>query len=123
MMALSLPDAAADRLAKFCGLLGSDADGERATAARMATRLLRDHGLTWANLVEAATRDLWQNRYHRTPPPENWERDRAFCMRHSALLTVWEIGFLTDISARRSISDKQRVILNQIIAKVREATR
>jgi hypothetical protein len=44
----TLPARDLDRLVKLCGLLTSDADGERATAARMASDLLRQHRLTWA---------------------------------------------------------------------------
>lgn len=51
------------RLAKFCGMLGSEHDGERASAAAMATNLLRGAGMTWAQLVEAAGRSL------AAPPP------------------------------------------------------
>lgn len=32
---------------KICGMLGSDHDGERANAARMATSLLKQGGLSW----------------------------------------------------------------------------
>jgi len=39
--------AALDKFRKICGLLGSDQDGERATAARMATDLLKVNGLSW----------------------------------------------------------------------------
>lgn len=38
------------RLRKLCGMLSSDAEGERATAARMATDLLKRHGKTWADI-------------------------------------------------------------------------
>lgn len=38
------------RLRKICGLLSSDADGERATAAKMATALLRENGKTWSDV-------------------------------------------------------------------------
>ena len=35
-----------DRLLKLIGLFGSDHEGERAHAAALATRMLRDHGLS-----------------------------------------------------------------------------
>lgn len=37
----------ANRMVKFCGMLGSEHEGERANAAKMATSLLRGAGLTW----------------------------------------------------------------------------
>ena len=49
-----LPPATATRLAKVCGLLGSDHDGERASAAYQATKILRAAGMTWADIVAPA---------------------------------------------------------------------
>lgn len=43
---------ARDRLVKLLGLLGSEHIGERATAAQMASRLLQDCGLTWADVFQ-----------------------------------------------------------------------
>lgn len=39
--------ASLDKLRKICGLLGSEHDGERATAARMASALLQKSGVAW----------------------------------------------------------------------------
>ncbi len=39
------------RFVGICGRLGSDHDGERASAAAMATRELRAAGLTWADVL------------------------------------------------------------------------
>jgi hypothetical protein len=33
-------------------MFGSDHDGERATAARLADRLVRQHGLTWGDVLK-----------------------------------------------------------------------
>jgi len=46
-----------DLFVKLCGMLGSDHDGERARAARMATSFLQDRSLTWGDtaLVYAIT--------------------------------------------------------------------
>ena len=41
----------ADRLAKLCGMFVSDHDGERAAAAAMADALVREHGLTWRDVI------------------------------------------------------------------------
>ena len=40
-----------DRLRKLCGLFSSHHDGERANAAAMADRLLRQAGLTWDDVL------------------------------------------------------------------------
>lgn len=38
------------RFRKVCGLLGSEHEGERAAAAVMATRFLKNNGKTWADV-------------------------------------------------------------------------
>lgn len=38
------------RFRKVCGLLSSNHDGERATAASMATAMLRAAGMSWADI-------------------------------------------------------------------------
>ena len=48
-MALSPPERA--RLVNILGMLGSAHDGERASAALLATRMVRDRGITWADLI------------------------------------------------------------------------
>jgi hypothetical protein len=40
-----------DRLAKLLGMIGSNADGEALTAARMADKLVRDAGMTWFDVI------------------------------------------------------------------------
>jgi hypothetical protein len=40
-----------ERFGKLLGKLGSDQDGERANAASLCTKLLREHRLTWADVV------------------------------------------------------------------------
>ncbi len=42
------------RLAALAGMLGSEHDGERANAARLATQELRRLGLTWSELIARA---------------------------------------------------------------------
>ena len=49
-MSMALPPPDRDRLAKILGLLGSDYDGERASAGAMAWAFLRERGLTWFDL-------------------------------------------------------------------------
>ena len=46
-----LISAAGQRFLKFVGMLGSDADGERANASGMANRLLRKAELTWGEVL------------------------------------------------------------------------
>jgi hypothetical protein len=48
-----LDQAAATRLAKLCGMLGSAHDGERAAAGLKADQLVRELGLTWRDVIIA----------------------------------------------------------------------
>lgn len=113
----ALDPAVASKLTKVCGLLGSDHDGERAAAAWQATRLLRQAGLTWADLFAPV------------PPP----RTRAaapvraphaarvqWALGFQDRLTPWESGFLRDISRRRRLSARQAAMLETIVRELEE---
>ena len=50
MTALLDPNTAG-KLARICGMFGSDHAGERAAAAEMADRLLKERGLTWFDII------------------------------------------------------------------------
>jgi hypothetical protein len=103
----------ADKLSKVCGMFGSAHDGERATAAALADRLVRDAGLTWPDIIRPA-------------PPPRWldlrdPRDIARqCARYPAILTPWECGFLAEIAGRRAPpSLKQLRVLAEITERAR----
>lgn len=108
---------AVQRLIAIAGMLGSDHEGERANAARLATIDLRQLGLTWAELIERAFAALeapprreavqegWepQARPERRPSPGKrtarrngvslWEFVRYASLRKEQL-GPWDIGFL-----------------------------
>ena len=44
------------RLARVCGLLGSEHDGEALAAARQAEKIRKRMGLTWAELLVPSIR-------------------------------------------------------------------
>jgi hypothetical protein len=48
-----MPPDVLDKFAKVLGLLSSDQDGERASAARKATEILKQFRMTWADVAEA----------------------------------------------------------------------
>lgn len=54
-VAAFLASEAGTRFKKLAGMLGSNGDGERANAASLATRLLRDADLTWGEVMGAGT--------------------------------------------------------------------
>jgi len=108
-----------ERLAKLCGLFGSDHPGERANAAAMADSLLRQAGLRWPDVIlpappptprrEPARSDLW------------WVVQ--FCVEHPCALTDWEIGFVANLSRRQApLTEKQSATLQRIVAKCRRAS-
>jgi len=85
----------AERLAKLCGLFGSDHDGERAAAARKADELVRAHGLTWRDVVCLAA-------------PTSFRDQVRFCLANVDLLSRWEHGFLLGIRRLNEIWNKAR---------------
>jgi hypothetical protein len=114
-----LPEDAADRLAKLLGMLGSSHDGERASAALKADQLVRQHGMTWRDLVFRVIAPALP-----PPPPRVWlERGNLtpdvalMCLAWTDPLTGWEIEFLRSIGGRRRLTDKQKSVLRRIVEK------
>ena len=95
---------AADRLARICGMFGSDHDGERATAAAKADQLIRSHGLRWSDVIAPV-------------PTETTDRIR-FALGHIDLLSRWEHGFLLGVRGKQTLSEKQLLVLDQIMEKL-----
>jgi hypothetical protein len=66
------------RLARVCGLLGSDHDGEALAAARQAEKIRKKVGLTWEELLVSSPRPRSED-----PPPEDltdWRSACHFCL-------------------------------------------
>ena len=108
-----LNPAVATKLAKVCGLLGSDHDGERSTAAWHATKLLQAQGMTWADVFAPAL-----------PPPQPTLHAPHVAAVQWALqfpdrLTAWECRFLADIGRRTRLTTKQAAKLDGIVHKLR----
>src|SRR5919107_2785919 len=49
--AMTSTPAVQHKLARICGMFGSAHDGERAAAAALADRLIRDAGLSWGDVI------------------------------------------------------------------------
>ncbi len=118
-----LPVAVRERLTKICGLLASSHDGERATAAAMASRVLAEHGITWADLVNGGPRadSTTDARFHR-PPDASTHADIAADLLQAArtrpeLLTAWERQFCEGIAAAPRLSEKQARLLVELCDK------
>ena len=128
------------RLIKLLGLLGSEHAGERDTAARLACELVRGAGSTWADILapvdsiaEQACRALLAENEElraeierlRSQPrllpfaePEDFDEALALVLAWRHRLTEWEQRFLTSINNRRRLSDKQRLIVWEIVDKI-----
>src|SRR5262245_64972779 len=101
----------ADRLAKLLGMLGSDHDGERASAARKADQLVREHGLRWPDVIASSSSS--------TMADSSIEELIDFALDHGKhRLTAWEEGFLRGIGGRQHLTKKQINKLRDIAENV-----
>jgi hypothetical protein len=104
-----------DRLAKICGLFGSDQLGERASAAQRAEMLRLKTGLSWAELFAGAG-DTGPR--YRAPEfdPEH-AAPAALLAKCAPVLTDWEREFLASIGSQRAHTRKQAERLTIIRTK------
>lgn len=97
-------------LAKLCGMLGSDFDGERAAAALKATDVLRRAGLTWDDVLAPAPSspetDGGEEPEQKAPadrrrgrPLRDWRADLACCERHRELLSEHDAHYVLQLRA------------------------
>ena len=121
-----LPQDASARLVKLCGLLGSAHAGERAAAGLKADRLLVEHGVGWADLINTAgfPADLKSSRRaaypERTGRPKPAELLREHQRQAWLLLACdcgwneWERQFLSSIRNQQfEPSERQEAILRK----------
>lgn len=114
MPTINFDQKTAHKLAKIAGLLGSDYEGERASAALKATQILRNVGITWGGLIMAAV-----------PAPEEkmpelgtWRETCRACLASGQWLRDWERNFLETLPKFRRLSVKQRYVLDEIARRV-----
>jgi hypothetical protein len=110
-VAVALDPAVRVKLVGILGMLGSDFDGERASAGLLASRLLKDHGLRWDDLIPPAIGIV---------AAQDDRPDLTLCLRHNALLTDWERNFVQSIASRRVLSPKQSDVLHRIAGTLRD---
>jgi hypothetical protein len=121
-----LPPAVATRLVRVCGMLGSDHAGEAASAAAVATRIIRSHGMTWQQLLEPIvlprpSPSRPARRERSSPCPTDWRGAAMACYQHPNLFTRWETDFLDNLLRFRHLSAKQADILGRLYARVQAA--
>jgi hypothetical protein len=110
---------AAERLAKIAGLLGSDHPGEVCNAASAATKILREHGMTWEALVLRQPAMTISMPAPQAAEPATWQAAVMACLARMDLLTEWERGFVADLRNRRRISAKQARVLSELFDRIR----
>jgi hypothetical protein len=104
------------RLVNILGMLGSEHDGERASAGLLASRMLRDRGLQWIDLIGTPKRQIG------VPPSygATWRADLTLAQRHVSFTRPWERTFIASVSQRHSLTPKQRLVLREIAAALRQ---
>jgi hypothetical protein len=119
------------RLVDLLGMLGSDHDGERANAARLADEHRRKSGLTWHDIILPLAED--RPRKPRKPrkakatkptpkpkPPEQptW-RDMATLVAEFVLATEWERNFASELLNKwhGRLTEKQAQCVAKLWAK------
>ncbi|MFL5281848.1 MAG: hypothetical protein ACJ8AW_12860 [Rhodopila sp.] len=106
------------RLARVCGLLGSEHDGEVLAAARQAEKIRKKLGVTWEELLVPSPRPRAAD-----PPPEDltdWRWACHFCLERYPSLTSWELNFVATVARyQKPPSAKQLRILHRLVARCR----
>jgi hypothetical protein len=114
------------RLARVCGLFGSDHDGEALAAARQAEKIRKKVGLSWEELLVPSTRGHGSTRQRPgDPPPEDltdWRWACHFCLERYHSLTSWELDFVATVARyTKPPSAKQMIVLRRLVARCRNA--
>ena len=110
---------ATDRLIKLTGMFGSDHDGERAAAAALADRMVRELGLRWADVINVPLVPA-------EPGHEevSWQAALDVCLEHIRELDPRSRAFVQSLSRwRGEPSQKQRDWLRDLYARVRGGCR
>ena len=108
------------RLARVCGLFGSEHDGEALAAARQAEKIRKKVGLTWEELLVPSIRQRSAD-----PPPDDltdWQWACHFCLERYRSLTSSELDFVATVARyQKAPSAKQMIILQRLVARCRNA--
>lgn len=109
-----LDQVVADRLVKVVGRFGSDFSGERDAALAAATRILRDNGMDWPDLVLAGSA-VPSNPTPTSPTMLPQELARQILLGKRDLLSPWEARFTESLARWRGrVTPKQAARLAQL---------
>jgi hypothetical protein len=99
-----------ERLVRLCGLFSSNSPGQCAAAAAKADQLIRERGLTWADVIGAPP-------VAAEPSTTSQLIAEALAFRHE--LSEIEVQFLHNAAGFAKLSPKQQDWLDRILTKVR----
>ena len=119
---LSLDASSAQRLVRLLGMLGSAHDGEAANAGRMADRLIREHGLTWSQIIARPPPATFTPLSREPATALEWRQLAVWIKRNFAdQLNAREHQFVTHMATWRAMpSPKQQEWLNAIAERFGE---
>lgn len=92
-----------DKLAKICAMLSSPHDGERASAALLATQIISDLDLTWNEVVHRAFQERGEVKsveFDERPPGWHVGYCRWLISNRGNVLNKWQMQFLNDLVQR-----------------------
>ena len=114
-----LRDDVRDRLARLLGMVGSDHDGEALNAARLADRLVREHGVTWHDVLAVSSLTVGHDDVL-LAWPERWQAAAALCASHGAgIIRPKDLDFASKIAGyTHRPSEAQLVWLHDITRRV-----
>lgn len=135
-----MSDAAYQRIARIFPMLSATHDGEVLNAARALARVLTEHNLHWNDVADRIRKGAAEapkaNPFKKAPPPPRddaprrkksaWAVDKEDVERaypHADTLDSWSEDFMESIHDQvihqgRSLSEKQRDKLNEILDKL-----
>jgi hypothetical protein len=120
--ALTLASSSAARLVQLLGMLGSTYAGERATAGLKADELVKEAGLTWADVIRISGRAGLKHRHDHYESCD-WHEMQDTCLRHADGLTQREYDFVTDLDRwHGQLTERQLKWLIAIFQRVRRST-
>ena len=115
MSGSALPPEVVDRLVKLLGMIGSDHDGEALNAARLADKLVREAGLTWAEVFSEGSP---KTKRISVDPGEIVE-EIVEIYKSCIHLRSRDISFLNGIEGHYYLSEKQLAWLHDLLERAR----
>lgn len=118
------------RLVRLLGMCGSSHDGERASAAALADRLVRDAGLVWEQVVAAAVPAIGPaivDAHGDLGPRERDLHDLELLETGwhslSARERHWVSAFLVYLETHHALTGRQRELLDSLVANMKRRGR